>query len=496
MARSVLWLRPDTGPGSLDVLAQAAVPLLVVVDYAETRTAQLAALLEAAFRHTGSTPVKLLLVARTAGDWWRQLQAQSALAEELLDGAPTIDLPPLEPDPGHSRTTAYREAIHAYAGQLPHVTDLQHHDWPATATRLTHTSAAAPERGHAPRAEDQSPQTTALTLHMSALADLLDIASHQDQDPADPAKAQGDSAVEDRLLKHEERYWSTSSTQLRTTLTLATLTDALAAVFLAGADTTGEADDLLARLPALKDQSRDRRDAVRDWITALYPPTTPGRPWDTLQPDRLTERFIGRRLLTHPDLAHQVIPGGSQRQATQVLTVYTRAAAQPAFQHQLDAHLTTLCIQHADTLVVPAMEVTTQTAEPQPLLDALNEITNAPDASLASLEQWADQLPSASRNLAPWAARLTQLIANLQRERSNQDPQQRPDLAMSLNNLAIRLGHLGRQEEALEAITEAVQIRRELANTRPVIHQGALEQSLAVLSRLRQEATVRARGDV
>ena len=38
-----------------------------------------------------------------------------------------------------------------------------------------------------------------------------------------------------------------------------------------------------------------------------------------------------------------------------------------------------------------------------------------------------------------------------------------PDLAMSLNNLAIRLGDLGRREDALAAIEEATRTYRELA---------------------------------
>ena len=38
-----------------------------------------------------------------------------------------------------------------------------------------------------------------------------------------------------------------------------------------------------------------------------------------------------------------------------------------------------------------------------------------------------------------------------------------PDLAMSLNNLSIRLADLGRREEALSAIEESVEVYRELA---------------------------------
>ena len=48
----------------------------------------------------------------------------------------------------------------------------------------------------------------------------------------------------------------------------------------------------------------------------------------------------------------------------------------------------------------------------------------------------------------------------------------RPDLAMSLTNQSNRLAELGRREDALTAITEAVQIRRELAEQNPVFREG------------------------
>jgi hypothetical protein len=51
---AVLWLRADSSPTEVRELRDAAKPLLVVVDYAETRTEQLAGLLEAAVDHHGS----------------------------------------------------------------------------------------------------------------------------------------------------------------------------------------------------------------------------------------------------------------------------------------------------------------------------------------------------------------------------------------------------------------------------------------------------------
>ena len=55
----------------------------------------------------------------------------------------------------------------------------------------------------------------------------------------------------------------------------------------------------------------------------------------------------------------------------------------------------------------------------------------------------------------------------------------RPDLATSLNNLSVRLADLGRREEALAAIQEAVTIRRELAARWPDAHQHELEAVVA-----------------
>ena len=53
---------------------------------------------------------------------------------------------------------------------------------------------------------------------------------------------------------------------------------------------------------------------------------------------------------------------------------------------------------------------------------------------------------------------------------------------MSLNNLSVRLGDLGRREEALAAIQEAVGIYRELAASWPDAYHHELEQSLQVVA--------------
>jgi tetratricopeptide (TPR) repeat protein len=95
---------------------------------------------------------------------------------------------------------------------------------------------------------------------------------------------------------------------------------------------------------------------------------------------------------------------------------------------------------------------------------------------------WADQLPDTSYALAEWANRVTERLTLHYRDQDDL-----PNLAMSLNNQSVRLAELGRREEALQAITEAVQVYRRLADARPAARQRELEQSLRVLAWLRED---------
>ncbi|GAB2452112.1 hypothetical protein GCM10027187_20380 [Streptosporangium sandarakinum] len=460
---AVVWLDARVPAAELGVVKDAAAPLLVVVDYAEARTEQVGALLDACARHDGASPVKVLLLARTAGSWWQALPETSRDAEQLLDGAVVLPLPALEPDAA-SRAGAYRQAAAAFADALAALPGLQGHPW----TQLT---AALP----GPAGRDELGNT--LTLHMTALADLLDRAAPAPDTPGDDGEdAEG---VEDRLLVHERRYWRATAAGygLHPALSMATLTDALAAAVGWGAATQAEADALMQRVPGLADQSADRRAGVRAWIGDLYP-SAADPPWGQLQPDRLAERFLGRHLQTNSDLADRLTPAATPAQATRLLTVYARAAAHPAFAHRLDEALTGLCVRHADVLAVPAIQVATQVEAPQPLLDALHRLLSDPGIDADALQDWHNQLPSESQALAEWAAQLASHLVDYHRHHADL-----PGLAASLNNFAAHLARLGRREGALEAAVEAVQTyRRRLAETHPDAFLPDLAGSLNNLS--------------
>jgi tetratricopeptide (TPR) repeat protein len=485
-----LWLRRDARTEELQVLADAAVPLLVIVDYAETRAEKVTAAVRAAARHAGTAPLRMLLLARTAGDWWESLRAADPSTAELLDGTPLARLGELEPEPV-GRTDAYLQAVHGFAAALPTVPGQRHQDWPASAARLIEQACGQP----AGPARRWHRAVSALTLSMTALADLLDTADRLDRTEqqeteqgggaVDELVQTGPGPVEDRLLQHERRYWKETARAFKLALSEPTLHDALTAAFLLGAADLDRADALLQRLPGLQDQTRNRRDFVRQWIAHLYPPAD-GRPWGSLQPDRLAERFVGIRLAADPGLADRLIVGADPAQISQLLTVYARAAHHPAAGHDLESRLgqalTALCVRHPDALAAPAIEVAIQVEAPGPLMMALQRLTTDPDASIELLTSLADQLPPASHRLADWAANLTQRLTDEHRRLASDDPTFRPGLAWSLANLSNRLAELGRWEEALAASVEAVAAHREMAAAHPDTFRPKLAMSLNDLS--------------
>ncbi|MFE5547312.1 tetratricopeptide repeat protein [Streptomyces sp. NPDC056534] len=470
---AVLWPHADGTGAGLRELSHALKPLLVVLDYAENRTHQITALVEAAAEHSGNTPFKLLLLARTGGDWWTRAKSATGLADEYLDGAPAHLLEPLESDRS-DRARAYRDAAQALAETLPRVNGCADTNWQAAADALP-----VPALG-------QEGYGNALTLHMTALADLLDTAARpttpETETPMGPATV--DQGVEDRLLGHERRYWvQTATTQgLSAALGLPVLETALAAAHLVGAGGDEQADRIWCSLPALADQPRTRRDGVTAWIGGLYPPTASGRPWGGLQPDRLAERHLGRVLDNSPALAERLLKEADETQSAHLLDLYARAASHPVFEQRLDTALTALCVRHHRQLAAQTVTTATRTDHPAPLIAALDTLSTDPTTQLDDLNVLHDRLPYSSRRLAHTAVRLTQSMTSRYREVTDSDPSHLPGLATCLNNLSIRLGDLGRREEGLAAIREAVEIRRLVAHDSPDTFLPDLATSLSNLS--------------
>ncbi len=156
---ATLWLRDNATTEELDRIKDTTAPLLLVLDYAETRTAQLVRLLELCDRPPGSSPVRLLLLVRTLGEWWEQVN--TATGHLLADITQQLALPPMAPRTVE-RAREYRTALHHLARALPAARTPGPADWAQIAADLTEPDLSGSEWG------------TVLSVHMRALADLLD----------------------------------------------------------------------------------------------------------------------------------------------------------------------------------------------------------------------------------------------------------------------------------------------------------------------------------
>jgi len=436
---------PDTAH-DLSPLVDSRLPLLVVVDYAETRTEQLRRLLPLLWDATDGPPVRLLLLARSAGDWWAQLQRD--LDDEL---GPSLRLQALSAPT--ERASTFAAAVGALSARLPEVDATV--DWASLAATVT-----------APRDLADDHYGNPLTLQLAALIGLLQVGPH----PTIPDNSDAESRVPEAvLLQHEQRYWTDSSRSRRLSVHPDTLRDAVTVAGLCGARSPGEAMSLLEQLPGLRGQTVDALRHVDSWLTGLYP-ADPGRRWGSLQPDRLAEHLAVSVLTDDPDLLPGLLTAATAGQTVQALSVVTRALTNPSVlpdrRTLLLGELTALLAARLDQLAPVALQVATQTAAPGPLLAAVEAA--ATSADLDSLARLTNTLPASSFALAPLAAALNRRLVEELRARAVTDPANfLPDLAAALNNQSNRLADLGRREDALTASEEAVGHYRTLAAARP-----------------------------
>jgi len=452
---ATLWLAGGVSEEDLRVLGSVTVPLLIIVDYAETLTHQAAVALRECARLSNDTPIRMLLLARAVGDWWDTLRSANAQAEELLATSTVEHLPELEIDPA-GRVDAYVDAVSDLALELTQLPGQQDRDW----KRVTYDVRA--------RAQDLGLPASALTLHMTALADLLDAAS-----PAGRPRAAGQS-VEDRLISHERRYWIRAADKSKALRNLSpeTLLDVLAGAMLVLPDDRASADRLLQSMPALA--GRDMRDSVRRLVALLYPPSD-GRPWAGLQPDRLLERFVASRVAADPYLVDPLVATATPGEIEQALTVYSRAATTV----QLRESLTALCVRRSDVLALATIHVATRVEAPAPFVMALRTVGRDPATDLDSLLRMARTLPRSSHCLADWAVELEQRIVGACRLTAAARPRAAsPELADALDGLSSGLARLGHFDEALESNEEAVDTYRRLAAERPEVHLPDLAAAL------------------
>ncbi|MGX1268846.1 P-loop NTPase [Streptomyces phaeoluteigriseus] len=407
------WL-DERGPAAdLGVLAEVDRPLIVVADYAELRITQLTALLTVLDRRPDGRPaVRLLLTARGRGDstggWWDQLRTRTRETRNLTYDALHRELPPLTELP--DRDVHYRDALTDLARRLPEALPRQLRDvsgdWTGRLALVAPRDVSAPEYG------------SALTLHMTALTDLL--ATH-------PATCLDDTdlRVEEQLLLHERAYWEDCAAG-RPRLAEAgpvPLADAVGtAVLTAGAE-PALAVPLLLSSPGFRTADAPTVDQGTAWLAEMYP-APGGSCWGALQPDRLGEYHVGDRTRANTDLvtlplltlaregtvlrrsrAGKPLPLSAAPTLLAALVTLSRVAELPRHWDPVARALDEAFVR-APALAGTVLEAITLTESPEPLLDALHRLTDAPGTDPELLLELLDRLGAGrSRVLAGWATR-------------------------------------------------------------------------------------------
>ena len=401
-------------------------PHLLVVDYAETRS-DLAGLLDDVARDRDGPDLRVLLLARSAGEWWQQLLASVEYrSATLAEAAIPVMLGPV-PAAGRAREL-FDDALAAFAEKL------------------------GEERPEAQLMLDD-PAPVVLVVHTAALLAVIDHATG-----ASPRQhAASGSEVLAGLLGHEARYWAKSANGRGLDLDLSVLRLAVATGSLIGADSETATAALLSRVPDL--DSAERRGRVARWLRDLYPPTrnddvSNGEWLGALRPDRLAEQLVTSELAQRPDLIPRLFTDLAEDRASRALTVLARAARN---HDQAVALLRQALAADLDRLSVVAVSVSVKT---NPVVgDLLGQVMSGQSVSPGTLGRIVAACPDPSIAAAAPAAVALKRLAD--------DSTDEGERAGLLRHLSSRLAALGRGGEALAAIEEAADIYHGLAQTRP-----------------------------
>lgn len=440
-----------------ELRADTSGPILLVVDYAETRVG-LDQLLREAVADKGK--VRVLLLARSAGQWWELLGAGEGAIRDLLADA-RMPLPEVVSE-SVSDEEHVRRAVPVFAGAL----GLEAPE-PGSVTVLSHGR-----------------RTRILELHAAALVSVLEWNAHPGIGPTiDLAGVLGE------LLKHEERFWvGTALAQELMSgvggLTPALLQQIVAAGCLLGAADEAEAVELLGRVPGAPQTAK-----VAAWLRELYPSAGHSREWlGTIEPDRLAERLVVSQLATSAGLAKSCLSDLSERQARRALLLLARAATEDDIAERLLRRLLPLAAQVVEDIDAPLpVLVSIANAIPYPsmvLATAHAAITrkilesSAAENHPAEHARWLTVrgLTLAQLGRPEEALPVTQQAVAAYRALAQANPDRyRADLAASLTGLGLGLYEIGHAAEALAATQEAADLYRVLAAASP----GKFELDLA-----------------
>ena len=449
------FLKNDASEESIEGLACESVPRLVIVDYAESRREQVAALLRACMSSDSTAPIRIVLLVRqprsyiardrTAAAWVNAIRPDNDEAvDQLLDEAENsvllLDESPL--------IVADRESLFKRARNTFHTADDLNADFKFDLSEDLY----------------KQPLMIVMAGYLAALGD-----------ESEPSSAH---EMFEAILRHEAQYWHRSAHEQKLYLNGNELAELVAVATLTDVDDKNEAENVLALLPHNNAREVQR---ARTWLSKLYHNDSSSF-WNPLEPDRLGEHLVATRLIDHPEILRWALdPSRSPEQLVRPLMVISRAA-------RSDGDFPNAAAQALNTTIVGLAGKAIRIASDPALYDIRTGFPDAlarvlqilgPKLKNDLLKTASNSLPSNNHLLLELAFVISSELVKSDRRLASANPTAyQPDLATSLNNLGNRLSELGRREEALTPTHEAVNLRRVLAKQNPAAYLPDLAISL------------------
>lgn len=424
----------------MSCLSRCKLPLLLIVDYSETRPDVVRRVIESLDVH-GGAPTRLLMLARSAGQWWGRLASGSPQLEELLDPDEVYPLRSLPADPA-IRKRAFDEAMADIAMQLPRVRGLPNIAWPELCAQVQVPDLTTAGYG------------SMMRLHLSALVGLLQVGP-------EPQPAGNGASHEKVLMGHERRYWERSAIAAGLhDLAETTRDNAVTISTLLGAADDTQAIALLGRVHGLRDADENLLLKVHRWLKTIYPPPT-GGVWGALEPDRLGEYLVGTQLAEWPSLLDEPLAAAQKLQLYQAFHVLARASADYPVAGELLRRQVTSQLRRYGPM---AVRVATETEKPDFLIAALEDaVADVDVAGVDVLVELAEAFPSRAPALNLLAERLLRLAIRLyERLVAEGLGNFQGELAQAWQRLADYLEENRPGEDAVRARENAVSIFRAL----------------------------------
>lgn len=425
--------------GDVDIPAaarsfQLGVPTLAVIDYVEARPGNAAALAASMDKaaHTASAPHRLILIARSLGEWWSSLlETADDRASRMFARAMHLPLAPalLERSAWEEER---RRAAEAFAARLG----------VASPTGLARSAV---------RLSLGDGSWELLEAHAMALADVLDSMGGKDDD---------DTGAEEpfllsRVLHHERRYWRNTAAALDLPSPHRDRLHAVAATAtLFPTALPDQAHAVLSAVRTFHGQDTDTLDRYRQWWQDSHP--GPGE-LNPLAPHLLGELHVAESA----HLATAAVAAADDDQFLRALQTLARAAGH---HDSVQQHLAGVVGGWPRRALPVACEVAARIEDPRPLLEVMTDVVS----SLEDAETLAiviSALPTRTEALKDFA--VLALERGLQAHTAAHADVDASVTAYLHGQLSIRLGDVGDYAAALDHNKAAEQVYRVLATERP-----------------------------